>query len=112
MSFLLTLCLMMSAQGSVTIKGKVIDEKDGAPVPGAVIKLDDQYLWAVTDVDGTFSLDKVQRAKYKVEASCLGYVTQTLDIDARVQTAGLDNLVIKMKANSLEIGRASCRERV
>ncbi|MFA6858586.1 MAG: TonB-dependent receptor [Bacteroidales bacterium] len=103
MSFLPALCLTLSAQVSVTIKGKVIDEKDGSPVPGAVIKLDDQYLWAVTDVGGTFSLDKVQKAKYKVEASCLGYVTQNLDIDARVQTEGLGNLIIKMKVNSLAL---------
>ena len=52
--------LPLSASEPLRVHGKVTEAKSGVPIPGAVIKLDDNYLWAVTDINGVFTLDKVE----------------------------------------------------
>ena len=42
------------AAGGLEISGKVVDAASGEPVPGAIVRLDENYLWAITDEDGEF----------------------------------------------------------
>ena len=37
------------------VRGRVTDAA-GTPLPGSVVRLDENYLWAVTDMDGKFVL--------------------------------------------------------
>ena len=77
----------------------------GTPVPGAVVQLDEQYLWAVTDAEGRFVLDEVQQSTYQLETACLGYVTdfrkilvnkdiEQLEITLQVQSLALREVVV------------------
>ena len=59
---LCSLAVPLSAQQAktVTLRGTVTEAKGGEPVPGAVLKLDENYLWAVTDSEGRYLLENVQ----------------------------------------------------
>ena len=54
------------------VRGKVTDAS-GAPLPGAVVHLDENYLWAVTDAQGQFVLESVEAGSYRMETECLGF---------------------------------------
>lgn len=71
------------------ISGTVTEYGTDTPVTGAAVRLGDDYLWTVTDIDGNFSFDKVQMGEYVLEISCLGYVTVSMDVDVRRNVEGL-----------------------
>ncbi|MCI1640405.1 MAG: TonB-dependent receptor [Bacteroidales bacterium] len=94
----------------VKVHGKVTEAKSGDPIPGAVIRLDDDYLWAVTGTDGSFTFDKVEQGTYDMEVSCLGYVTVKRKLAAssagtsgKTSAEDIRNLTIKMNLNSLAL---------
>ena len=97
---LLVLSLPAVAAGPLKVTGKICDAGTGEPVPGAILQLDEDYLWAVSGEDGGFSLEGVQEGTYTLSVSCLGYnsVTMTLKVDASVK-----DLVIKMEISSLAL---------
>ena len=47
-----------------------VDARTEAPVAGTVVRLGEDYLWAVTGEDGSFVFRTVQAGRYVVEASC------------------------------------------
>ncbi len=71
---LFLLGLPLSAQNSAS--GKIVDDKTGEPVAGAVVRLPGTRIWTVSDTLGIFSLRMtVQSAPAEVEISSLGYRT-------------------------------------
>ena len=56
------------------VRGRVTDAT-GAPLPGSVVHLDENYLWAVTDLDGKFVLEGVEAGSYQLKTECLGFVS-------------------------------------
>lgn len=60
-----------AAQRLYKFSGKVQDAANGAPLIGAVVHIDE--LWAVTDENGQFSLDRIQKGSYTLKVSLLGY---------------------------------------
>ena len=90
----------LQAAPPVRISGRVLETGTGDPVLGAVVRLDENYLWAVTDADGRFSLENVQQGNYTLEVSCLGYVTDTRSITVRKD---LPDLVIRLDLNTLAL---------
>ena len=85
---------------SAEISGKVVDSKTGEPVPGAVIRLDENYLWAISSEKGAFSFSKVQMSTYKMEIDCLGYVTKTQELKV---SGDIEDLVVKLDLNTLAL---------
>jgi len=78
--------------GKVT--GKVIDNKDKAPLVGATIKIDGTNLGANTDENGEYTILNVDVGTYTVTASYIGYDPQTVrdvkvsaDLTTRVEFA-------------------------
>ena len=65
------------------VEGCVLEAKTQAPVVGAAVRLGEDYLWAITDIDGNFAFENVQPGKYSIEVSCLGYVSVSAEIDVR-----------------------------
>lgn len=59
------------------------------PVIGAAVKLGDDYLWAITDAEGSFVFENVQKGEYVLEVSCLGYVSVSAVIDVQKDIEGL-----------------------
>ena len=51
--------LPLAAAPPLRVRGTVKDARTGEPVPGAVVKLDENYLWAVTGLEGEFELEGV-----------------------------------------------------
>lgn len=92
--------LPLCAAPSVRIGGKVLEAGSDEPVLGAVVRLDENYLWAVTDVDGAFVMENVQQGSYTLEVSCLGYVTETRQISVRKD---LTDIVIRLSLNTLAL---------
>lgn len=97
---LLSSVLPALAAGPLKVRGKVCDAVTGEPVPGAVLKLDENYLWAVTEEDGSFSLEGLEKGSYSLEVSCLGYVTLSQPLKV---TSTVDDLVLKIAENSLAL---------
>lgn len=82
------------------VTGRVVEAGTGLPVAGAVVKLGEDYLWTISDADGNFEFDKVQKGDYILEASCLGYVSATTRIDADKVT---DEIVMTLHPSSLAL---------
>ena len=82
------------------VQGKVMETGTHNPVPGVAVKIGDDYLWAVTDLDGTFVFDNVQQGEWIVEASCLGYNNASVHI---VVIGDLRNVNLELKESSLAL---------
>ena len=99
--FILVLWVLpVLAATPVKVAGLVQEANSGEPIPGAVVRLDEHYLWAVTDEKGAFVLSGVQPGRYKLEVSCLGYVTWQKTLDVRQD---VKNLVVTLSLNTLAL---------
>ncbi len=87
-----------SQPSAIAISGIVKEAKTGDPIIGAIIKLGEDYLWAITDENGEFLLENVQKGDYVLEASCLGYVSVSIPVKS-----GTENLTITLQPNSLAL---------
>ena len=79
------LLLSLAAGAGIDISGRITEADTGEPLPGAVVTLDRDALWAVTDGNGAFTLRGVQPGTYALEVSLLGYasVSGTLSVAAK-----------------------------
>lgn len=71
----------MSA-ASVNVSGVVRNAKTDEPLAGAVVKIDDGALWAVTDLDGRYRLS-VDYGTFSMSVECLGFVTRTITLTTK-----------------------------
>src|SRR5574344_81241 len=62
MSFMVALCVGLSAQTKTTITGTVIGD-DGLPIPGASVIVKGTTVGTVTDIDGKYTLQVPEDAK-------------------------------------------------
>ncbi len=74
--------LSLSAQvGQGTIKGKILDDETGEPVPFANVTLmngSDQILGTTTDFDGEYTLKPIPPGSYDLQVSYVGYQTKRI----------------------------------
>lgn len=96
---LLVSSLALAGPG-LSIRGKVLEAGTDIPVPGAIVRLDENYLWSVTDGNGEFEMDGVQKGAYTLEVSCLGYVTEKRDLKLK---GNLEGIVIRLQENTLAL---------
>ena len=96
----MTVSAKESSKSGVILAGTVSENGSGLPIIGAVVKLGGDYLWTTTDLDGNFSFDNVQRGEWRLEVSCLGYVTVYMDLDVRKD---IDDLKITLHESSLAL---------
>ena len=82
------------------MEGCVLEAGTQVPVIGAAVKLGDDYLWAITDAEGSFVFENVQKGEYVLEVSCLGYVTVSAVIDVQKDVEGL---TFTLHENSLSL---------
>ena len=82
-SVVLTLvaCFGMFAQNQRTSVSGVVKDSAGIPVVGAVVMVSGTNNATVTEADGGYTL-RVPAGEVSLEVSCLGYVTQTIQVPA------------------------------
>ena len=81
------------------VRGRVTDV-NGDALPGAVVHLDENYLWAVTDQDGWFLLESVETGSYQMKTECLGFVSDV----RKLQVSGsIDKLEIVLLEQTLAL---------
>ena len=89
-----------AASRGYKIEGTVVEAGSENPVPGAAVRLGEDYLWSITDIDGTFSFSNVQPGEWTVEVSCLGYQT----VVQHVKVGGnVNDIVIVLRESSLAL---------
>src|SRR6185437_10563745 len=91
---LLFLCVSLSAQSTLTVKGSVLDEKN-TPVAGASVTVKDANNGVTTDADGNFSITVPSKSTLVI--SHVGFATR--EIKAR---AGSIDIVLQAGKNSLD----------
>jgi len=82
------------------LAGRVTDIASGEPLCGVVIKLGEDYLWAVTNIDGEFTIENVDGGAYVVKLSYLGYVDAEYGIDVKQDMLELE---FQMQESSLAL---------
>ena len=81
------------------VRGRVTDAT-GAPLPGSVVHLDENYLWAVTDLDGKFVLEGVEAGSYQLKTECLGFVSDIRNLQV---SGNIDTIEILLQEQSLAL---------
>ena len=83
-----------------SVSGRIAEAGSDIPVTGAVVRIGEDYLWAVSDAEGGFTFRNVQAGKHVMEVSCLGFVNVVMEIDVNKDIEGLD---IRLKESSLAL---------
>ena len=81
------------------VRGRVTDAT-GAPLPGSVVHLDENYLGAVTDLDGKFVLEGVEAGSYQLKTECLGFVSDVRNLQV---SGNIDTIEILLQEQSLAL---------
>lgn len=76
---LLATPLLVMAQSTGKLAGRVFDASTGEPLPGANVLLDGTQMGTITDVDGNYFIIGVPVGTYNVQASFVGYQAQTVE---------------------------------
>jgi len=91
---------VFAASARRSISGVVKDAVSNEPLCGVVLKLGEDYLWAVTGIDGDFVIENVEQGGYVLKASYLGYVDVALEVKVEKD---VEDIVILMQESSLAL---------
>ena len=83
-----------------TVSGRIIDAADGTPLELVNIIFENNSFWAVSDLEGKFSL-KLRNGEYHYEVSYIGY--ETVKGVLKVDGKDISNFNIKMEPSSLAL---------
>ena len=100
LSILVGALTLSAAPAGLSLHGTVVEAGSGEPLAGAVVNLDENYLWAVTDADGAFVISGIQLGKYTLTAALLGYVDVTRELSLEKDVT---DLVLEMQVSSLAL---------
>lgn len=99
--FLISVCAMAQTW---SVSGVVLNKKTGKPVEYATVVLESTEQWAVADADGRFSINKVQEGVNIISISCLGFVTDTKEINI---ARNIDNYKVLLSEDNLALDGAT-----
>lgn len=77
-ALLLFVSTIAFAQNTGVLKGRIVDAQNQLPLEGATVVVVGTAIGVVTDQQGYFTLENIPTKTYSIEASYLGYETQTL----------------------------------
>lgn len=84
---------------AVSIKGTIVDAKTGEPLSYATIRVIGSKEGATSNKDGIYEL-LIKKGKHKVAASFVGYITQTIEVEA---TSNLSNVNFALESSLVEL---------
>ena len=96
---LLTISTYVLAQNTGTFSGQIIDEKTQYPLEGSSVILEGINIGVITDKNGYFTFENVPTKSYNIQATYLGYESQTL-YNVIVKSVGTPSLLFKLKEAS------------
>ena len=106
----MALLLFLWVMGAVTAQqrdylfGQLVDATQYEAIPFATIRLKDQTLGVISNVDGTFKIPlSFKESGNVLEISCLGYETLLLEVETLKED---QPNIITLKANALELAEA------
>ncbi len=88
------------ASSRVTLSGEVRDAETKEPLVGVAIEVGGDYLWAMTDRKGRFTINNVELGEVELTLSSLGYFAQTVTVSTAKNN---QEIVIYLSAKSLAI---------
>ncbi len=91
------------AQTTGKISGSVTDAATGEPLIGVNVVIEETYLGAASDVDGTFFILNVPPGKYTVKFMLIGYTTKRVE-GVSVSVNRTTPLEVTMGATTLDLG--------
>lgn len=86
-----------------SIKGKVVDEKTGETLPGAVVMINGTTTGGNTDFDGNFSINNVSPGTYNLVCKLISYNTKNLT-DVIVKSGEPTIVTISLGSASTDLG--------
>ena len=69
----LSLATTLFAQGNLRLTGQIFDVRSGTPLNGALIQVENSYLYALSDEDGFFFLENIEPGQYNISIERIGY---------------------------------------
>ena len=69
----LSLATTLFAQGNLRLTGQIFDVRSGTPLNGALIQVENSYLYALSDEDGFFFLENIEPGQYDISIERIGY---------------------------------------
>ena len=112
MAVLCLLSLSAFAQNSANIKGVLVDESTGEPIPFATVSLtrDGQTRpakYSLTDDKGAFTLESVRNGSYTLVAELLGYNAHQAAVKVESKAIDLGKIQMKVDKEMLEAAEVS-----
>lgn len=95
----------LSATGSGTLKGRVLDKANKEALIGANVTIQKTSLGVAADIDGNFQIKLIPVGKWNVKVSCVGYVPIVREITIKEDetaeedfnsSVGMQNIFWKM----------------
>jgi hypothetical protein len=84
----------MYGQNAGKIKGQIVDKATKETLSGATIAVVGTNYKAISDMDGNFSIENLDKGDYKIEVSYISYQTVTNTIE--IKDSSVPELQIKM----------------
>ena len=85
----------LNAQNNGRLTGRVIDNQNLLPLEGATVIINETTIGVITDAEGYFTINDVPPQTYNIEASFLGYDSQT-KFNVIVKSVGTADLLFKL----------------
>lgn len=97
--FLTTLILSTSVCAQNKISGKVLDKKDGTPLLGVNILIDELKIGTASSLDGTFEFNNIKNGTYTIRFSYIGHKT----IVKKITLPGDDNIKVELEEGTVNL---------
>ncbi len=91
-------CNFLFAQTAGTVKGKVLNDSTGKPLPNASVFISGTKRGTVTDEQGNFTIKLPEDKQYKLQITHTGFATK------EVSVKNGDNITVKIKESANEEG--------
>ena len=102
---------MLLAKGvsaQVTLAGKVVSHANNQPIEFASILISESGLWAITDENGQFTINGIDKGMITLTVQCLGYQKLSRSVTL---TDNITNLTLKLKADNLMLDEVTVTAR-